>query len=91
MKSVYLPYKGYCLRESIAMPITIKLGSITVLYQKLQKYRTFFWVELAIRHAIEVPGVVTSMRLARYSATQWSSEIKPTNAEFIAMIADVFA
>lgn len=88
--------KGYLyLRESIAMVynnIEI-LGSITkVLYPEVaKKYRTTSSrVERAIRHAIEVAwnrGNIDAIS-AIFSYTVSLAKSKPTNSEFIAMIAD---
>ncbi|NLC95067.1 MAG: sporulation transcription factor Spo0A [Bacilli bacterium] len=88
--------KGYLyLRESIAMVyhnIEI-LGSITkVLYPEVaKKFRTTSSrVERAIRHAIEVAwnrGNIDAIS-SIFSYTVSLSKSKPTNSEFIAMIAD---
>lgn len=88
--------KGYLyLRESISMVynnIEI-LGSITkVLYPEVaKKYRTTSSrVERAIRHAIEVAwnrGNIDAIS-AIFSYTVSLAKSKPTNSEFIAMIAD---
>lgn len=88
--------KGYMyLREAITMvynEIEI-LGSITkVLYPRIaEKHKTTpSRVERAIRHAIEVAwsrgNVDTIKRLFGYTVN--TSKAKPTNSEFIAMIAD---
>ncbi|MBE3550853.1 MAG: sporulation transcription factor Spo0A [Brockia lithotrophica] len=88
--------KGYkYLREAIAMVYKNMeiLGSITkVLYPEIaRKYNTMpTRVERAIRHAIEVawergsPDAV--LKYFGYTISQ--SRAKPTNSEFIAMIAD---
>ena len=88
--------KGYLyLRESISMvynDIEI-LGSITkVLYPEVaKKYRTTSSrVERAIRHAIEVAwnrGNIDAIS-SIFSYTVSLAKSKPTNSEFIAMIAD---
>lgn len=88
--------KGYLyLREAIAMVyhnIEI-LGSITkILYPEVaKKYRTTSSrVERAIRHAIEVAwnrGNIDTIS-SIFSYTVSLSKSKPTNSEFIAMIAD---
>lgn len=88
--------KGYMyLRDAIAMvynDVEI-LGSITkVLYPSIaDKYKTTpSRVERAIRHAIEVAwnrGNVDSIS-ALFGYTVSASKAKPTNSEFIAMIAD---
>ena len=88
--------KGYLyLREAIAMVynnIEI-LGSITkVLYPEVaKKYRTTSSrVERAIRHAIEVAwnrGNIDAIS-SIFSYTVSLAKSKPTNSEFIAMIAD---
>ncbi|MDF2699309.1 MAG: sporulation transcription factor Spo0A [Haloplasmataceae bacterium] len=88
--------KGYLyLRESISMVynnIEI-LGSITkVLYPEVaKKYRTTSSrVERAIRHAIEVAwnrGNIDAISQI-FSYTVSLAKSKPTNSEFIAMIAD---
>lgn len=88
--------KGYLyLRESISMVynnIEI-LGSITkVLYPEVaKKYRTTSSrVERAIRHAIEVAwnrGNIDAIS-SIFSYTVSLAKSKPTNSEFIAMIAD---
>ncbi|GEN45269.1 sporulation transcription factor Spo0A [Alkalibacillus haloalkaliphilus] len=88
--------KGYLyLREAIAMvyhDIEL-LGSITkVLYPDIaKKYNTTASrVERAIRHAIEVAwnrGNIDSLS-AIFGYTVSVSKAKPTNSEFIAMIAD---
>jgi two-component system, response regulator, stage 0 sporulation protein A len=88
--------KGYLyLRESISMVynnIEI-LGSITkILYPEVaKKYRTTSSrVERAIRHAIEVAwnrGNIDAIS-AIFSYTVSLAKSKPTNSEFIAMIAD---
>lgn len=88
--------KGYhYLREAIGMvykDVEI-LGSITkVLYPKIaDKYNTTpSRVERAIRHAIEVAwgrGNVESIR-ALFGNTVNVGKSKPTNSEFIAMVAD---
>ncbi|PWK11549.1 sporulation transcription factor Spo0A [Tumebacillus permanentifrigoris] len=88
--------KGYhYLREAIGMvykDVEI-LGSITkILYPKIaDKYNTTpSRVERAIRHAIEVAwgrGNVDSIR-ALFGNTVNVGKSKPTNSEFIAMVAD---
>jgi two-component system response regulator (stage 0 sporulation protein A) len=88
--------KGYhYLREAISMvykDVEI-LGSITkVLYPKIaEKYNTTpSRVERAIRHAIEVAwgrGNVEAIR-AVFGYTVNIGKSKPTNSEFIAMVAD---
>lgn len=88
--------KGYMyLREAITMVynnIEI-LGSITkILYPQIAtKYKTTpSRVERAIRHAIEVAwsrGNVDSIS-SLFGYTVNSSKAKPTNSEFIAMVAD---
>ncbi|HEU4963653.1 MAG TPA: sporulation transcription factor Spo0A [Bacilli bacterium] len=88
--------KGYhYLREAIGMvykDVEI-LGSITkVLYPKIaEKYNTTpSRVERAIRHAIEVAwgrGNVDSIR-SLFGNTVNVGKAKPTNSEFIAMVAD---
>ena len=88
--------KGYSyLREAIMLAVnnTEMLGSVTkILYPTVAKtYKTTSSrVERAIRHAIEVAwdrgdGDVLS---AYFGYTIQSSRGKPTNSEFIAMIAD---
>jgi two-component system, response regulator, stage 0 sporulation protein A len=88
--------KGYMyLREAITMvykDIEL-LGSITkVLYPDIAKKfnTTASRVERAIRHAIEVAwsrGNIDSIsNLFGYTVSQ--SKAKPTNSEFIAMVAD---
>lgn len=88
--------KGYLyLREAISMVYNDveMLGSITkVLYPKIaEKYKTTSSrVERAIRHAIEVAwnrGNIDSIS-AMFGYTVNVSKAKPTNSEFIAMIAD---
>jgi len=88
--------KGYLyLREAIAMVYNDieLLGSITkVLYPDIaKKYNTTASrVERAIRHAIEVAwnrGNIDSLS-AIFGYTVSVSKAKPTNSEFIAMIAD---
>lgn len=88
--------KGYMyLREAIAMvyhDIDL-LGSITkVLYPDIaKKYKTTSSrVERAIRHAIEVAwsrGNIDSIS-SLFGYTVSMSKAKPTNSEFIAMVAD---
>lgn len=88
--------KGYMyLREAIIMvynEVEI-LGSITkALYPRIaEKYNTTpSRVERAIRHAIEVAwsrGNVESIK-AMFGYTINTAKAKPTNSEFIAMIAD---
>lgn len=88
--------KGYMyLREAIAMvyhDIEL-LGSITkVLYPDIaKKYKTTSSrVERAIRHAIEVAwsrGNIDSIS-SLFGYTVSMSKAKPTNSEFIAMVAD---
>lgn len=88
--------KGYMyLREAIAMvyhDIDL-LGSITkVLYPDIaKKYKTTSSrVERAIRHAIEVAwsrGNIESIS-SLFGYTVSMSKAKPTNSEFIAMVAD---
>ncbi|MCX7571524.1 sporulation transcription factor Spo0A [Tumebacillus sp. DT12] len=88
--------KGYhYLREAIGMvykDVEI-LGSITkILYPKIaEKYNTTpSRVERAIRHAIEVAwgrGNVDSIR-SLFGNTVNVGKSKPTNSEFIAMVAD---
>lgn len=88
--------KGYMyLREAIVMvynEVEI-LGSITkALYPRIaEKYNTTpSRVERAIRHAIEVAwsrGNVESIK-AMFGYTINTTKAKPTNSEFIAMIAD---
>lgn len=88
--------KGYMyLREAIAMvykDIEL-LGSITkVLYPDIAKKfnTTASRVERAIRHAIEVAwsrGNIDSIS-ALFGYTVSMSKAKPTNSEFIAMVAD---
>lgn len=88
--------KGYMyLREAIAMIFNNVelLGSITkVLYPDIaKKYNTTpSRVERAIRHAIEVAwsrGNIDSIS-ELFGYTVSSSKAKPTNSEFIAMVAD---
>lgn len=88
--------KGYMyLREAITMVYNDieLLGSITkVLYPDIaKKYRTTASrVERAIRHAIEVAwsrGNIESIS-ALFGYTVSISKAKPTNSEFIAMVAD---
>jgi two-component system response regulator (stage 0 sporulation protein A) len=88
--------KGYMyLREAISMVYhNIELlGSITkVLYPDIaKKYKTTpSRVERAIRHAIEVAwsrGNVDSI-VSLFGYTVSMSKAKPTNSEFIAMVAD---
>ncbi|NGP43618.1 sporulation transcription factor Spo0A [Bacillaceae bacterium SIJ1] len=88
--------KGYMyLREAISMVYNDieLLGSITkVLYPDIaKKYKTTASrVERAIRHAIEVAwsrGNVESIS-SLFSYTVSMSKAKPTNSEFIAMVAD---
>jgi len=88
--------KGYkYLREAIAMVYKNMeiLGSITkVLYPEIaQRYNTApTRVERAIRHAIEVAWErgSTDAVLKYFGYTISQSRAKPTNSEFIAMIAD---
>lgn len=88
--------KGYTyLREAIIMSInnTEMMGSVTkLLYPSVaKKYKTTSSrVERAIRHAIEVAwdrGDVDVLS-SYFGYTIQSSRGKPTNSEFIAMIAD---
>lgn len=88
--------KGYLyLREAIAMVYADVelLGAITkILYPKIaEKYETTSSrVERAIRHAIEVAwnrGNIDSIS-AMFGHTINVSKAKPTNSEFIAMVAD---
>lgn len=88
--------KGYIfLREAISMVynnIEI-LGSITkVLYPKIaEKYNTTpSRVERAIRHAIEIAWSRGNMEEIRniFGYTVNAKKSKPTNSEFIAMVAD---
>ncbi|MEE1065022.1 MAG: sporulation transcription factor Spo0A [Acutalibacteraceae bacterium] len=88
--------KGYSyLREAIMLAVnnTEMLGSVTkILYPTVAKtYKTTSSrVERAIRHAIEVAwdrGDVDVLS-AYFGYTIQSSRGKPTNSEFIAMIAD---
>lgn len=88
--------KGYLyLREAIAMVFNDieLLGSITkVLYPDIaKKYNTTASrVERAIRHAIEVAwsrGNIDSIS-SLFGYTVSMSKAKPTNSEFIAMVAD---
>lgn len=88
--------KGYMyLREAIAMVYNDieLLGSITkVLYPDIaKKYKTTSSrVERAIRHAIEVAwsrGNIDSIS-SLFGYTVSMSKAKPTNSEFIAMVAD---
>lgn len=88
--------KGYTyLREAIIMSInnTDMMGSVTkLLYPSVaKKYKTTSSrVERAIRHAIEVAwdrGDVDVLS-SYFGYTIQSSRGKPTNSEFIAMIAD---
>lgn len=88
--------KGYMyLREAITMIFydVELLGSITkVLYPDIaKKYKTTpSRVERAIRHAIEVAwsrGNIDSIS-ELFGYTVSSSKAKPTNSEFIAMVAD---
>lgn len=88
--------KGYMyLREAIAMVYNDieLLGSITkVLYPDIaKKYKTTSSrVERAIRHAIEVAwsrGNIESIS-SLFGYTVSMSKAKPTNSEFIAMVAD---
>ena len=88
--------KGYMyLREAISMVYNDieLLGSITkVLYPDIaKKYNTTASrVERAIRHAIEVAwsrGNIDSIS-SLFSYTVSMSKAKPTNSEFIAMVAD---
>lgn len=88
--------KGYMyLREAIAMVYNDVelLGSITkILYPKIAEvYKTTpSRVERAIRHAIEVAwnrGNVDSLS-SMFGYTINVSKAKPTNSEFIAMVAD---
>lgn len=88
--------KGYLyLREAITMVYynLELLGSITkILYPEIaKKYNTTpSRVERAIRHAIEVAwnrGNIDSIN-KMFSNTVNSSKAKPTNSEFIAMVAD---
>lgn len=88
--------KGYLyLREAIAMVYNDieLLGSITkVLYPDIaKKYNTTASrVERAIRHAIEVAwsrGNIDSIS-SLFGYTVSMSKAKPTNSEFIAMVAD---
>ena len=88
--------KGYMyLREAISMVYNDieLLGSITkVLYPKIaEEYKTTpSRVERAIRHAIEVAwnrGNIDSIS-SMFGYTINMSKAKPTNSEFIAMVAD---
>jgi len=88
--------KGYhYLREAIGLvyeDVEI-LGSITkVLYPKIaQRFKTTpSRVERAIRHSIEVAWGRGNMEAIRrvFGYTVSASKTKPTNSEFIAMIAD---
>jgi two-component system, response regulator, stage 0 sporulation protein A len=88
--------KGYhYLREAIAIvynDVEI-LGSITkVLYPRIaERYKTTpSRVERAIRHSIEVAWGRGNMEAIRnvFGYTVSASKTKPTNSEFIAMIAD---
>lgn len=88
--------KGYMyLREAISMVYNDieLLGSITkVLYPDIaKKYNTTASrVERAIRHAIEVAwsrGNIDSIS-SLFGYTVSMSKAKPTNSEFIAMVAD---
>ncbi|GGI95813.1 stage 0 sporulation protein A [Alicyclobacillus cellulosilyticus] len=88
--------KGYhYLREAIAIvfhDVEI-LGSITkVLYPKIaERYKTTpSRVERAIRHSIEVAWGRGNMEAIRnvFGYTVSAAKTKPTNSEFIAMIAD---
>ena len=88
--------KGYMyLREAIMMSVndTEMMGSVTkLLYPSVaKKYKTTSSrVERAIRHAIEVAwdrGDVDVLS-SYFGYTIQSSRGKPTNSEFIAMIAD---
>ena len=88
--------KGYLyLREAISMVYNDieLLGSITkVLYPDIaKKYNTTASrVERAIRHAIEVAwsrGNIDSIS-SLFGYTVSMSKAKPTNSEFIAMVAD---
>lgn len=88
--------KGYMyLREAIAMVYNDieLLGSITkVLYPEIaKKYNTTASrVERAIRHAIEVAwsrGNIESISTL-FGYTVSMTKAKPTNSEFIAMVAD---
>lgn len=88
--------KGYhYLREAIGIvyeDVEI-LGSITkVLYPKIaQRFKTTpSRVERAIRHSIEVAWGRGNMEAIRrvFGYTVSASKTKPTNSEFIAMIAD---
>lgn len=88
--------KGYLyLREAITMVFNDieLLGSITkVLYPEIaRKYNTTpSRVERAIRHAIEVAWSRGNMEsiAALFGYTVSVSKAKPTNSEFIAMVAD---
>ena len=88
--------KGYqYLREAIMMSVqdVEMLGSITkVLYPTIaKKYQTTpSRVELAIRHAIEVAWSRGRMETldALFGYTINTGKGKPTNSEFIALIAD---
>jgi two-component system response regulator (stage 0 sporulation protein A) len=91
-------YKGYLyLRDAITMvseQIEL-LGSITkILYPRIaEKYETTpSRVERAIRHAIEIAcsrNTVESLKgLFGHSINTDSEKFKPTNSEFIALIAD---
>ena len=88
--------KGYLyIREAITMVYhnLDLLGSITkILYPEIaQKYcTTASRVERAIRHAIEVAWIRGNVEAIseRFSYTISYNKSKPTNSEFIAMIAD---
>ena len=90
--------KGYqYLREAIILSVNNRemMGSITkLLYPTVAKkfQTTSSRVERAIRHAIEVAwdrGDVDVLS-SYFGYTIQSSRGKPTNSEFIAMIADKF-
>lgn len=98
MRQIGVPahIKGYMyLREAIIMSVndTEMMGSVTkLLYPSVaKKYKTTSSrVERAIRHAIEVAwdrGDVDVLS-SYFGYTIQSSRGKPTNSEFIAMIAD---
>ena len=88
--------KGYqYLRDAIILSVSDKemLGSVTkILYPTIAKKRqtTSSRVERAIRHAIEVAWSRGKMDTINdlFGYTVSTGKGKPTNSEFIAMIAD---
>ena len=88
----------YFLKESIRLAITnpLYIGAITkIMYPKVASrfQTTACRVERAIRHAIEVSynkGKITNLNDI-FGLTIFDEAEKPTNAEFVALIADRLA